>query len=472
MALLCKLISMPIVYFTAIVLARFYGSEKMGTYFLAFQIVSILSILCSLGLDLGLVRFFAIFKDDGNHAGLRLFWPALALVSGLSCLAALGMYNCADWMALRFHAPGLSLIMVYAALTLPITVATYMCREALRALGGVRWVVLQGMIFTPALILASMVILAYYGQNLLNNVKALGLSLFLGTLLGLILLTVALVNYWRTFPIKKQASQSHTSFRNLLSYSWPILFSAFVGILFGSLDSLLLGFFTNPKQVAYYEAANRVTLVVSFSLLAVNHVVPPLIARFYQKKDLLGLENLAQTTARWTCCVGLPCSLVIILLAPDILAIFGPDFLQARIAITCLALCELVNVATGSVDYIMIMTGNQWIRTFTLIGVATISVPLMAYGAATYGLNGVVVARVFGRVGLNLLLCWIIWRHLKIKIYANAMERPFMAGLLAMIMFFLSKPLVGPWGGAIFFGLAYLALMGKSLRREFHMILH
>ncbi len=468
-ALIFKVLAIPIAFLTSLVMARLYGAEQMGTYCLAIYLVMTLAVFCRLGLDTGLLRFTAALKAQGQGADLqRLFGPALGLVLLLSGVAAVGLYGSGDWLAQRFHAPHLSLILGLVALALPISVATSMVGETVRALGGVRWVVFQHSLLSPLTILVLVIILAWAGQNFIGPSRALGLAFLSSALVGLVFLVVGLGSYVR----RHESRPGPGSVKKLLLYSWPLYLSSIMMLAFGTLDSLILGLFTSPAQVAYYEAATKTALLITIPLLAVNATVPPLFAQFHQRGDLPGLELVAQTTARWMYYVALPLSVLIILLAPHILRFLGPDFVQARFALSALALGQLVNVGCGSVGFILMMTGNQWWVTAMQVITGAITIPLMALAAAKYGLNGLAVARSLWVLGLNLLMTLALWRQLRIKAFAPRFHQANFGGLLGVGLFFLTEPLLGPVGGAIFFAVGYLALVAKSLRQELAQLLY
>jgi O-antigen/teichoic acid export membrane protein len=125
-------------------MARLYGAAEMGAYFLAVNLLSILSVVCCLGLDIGLLRFTAALQAKGALGNLpRIFWPACGVVVLLGSLAGLGIYVGQDWLGSRFRSPGLASLLVFAALALPLLILYRLVSETVRALGGIRWLSLE-----------------------------------------------------------------------------------------------------------------------------------------------------------------------------------------------------------------------------------------------------------------------------------------------------------------------------------------
>jgi O-antigen/teichoic acid export membrane protein len=467
LALVLKVFAVPLGYITNLAIARLYGAEAMGTYYIALNLVVAVTPFCCLGLHTGLLRFVAGFKVDGNFGALKnVFYPAIGLVTLLSGVAGLIIYVSGTWLSGRFHAPDLPALLHVMALALPITVVMLLVVETVRALGGVRWVILQQNVLTPISFLLLLTLVAWGGHGYLIQ-SSLALAYLLSALLGLIFLII-----WPGINLGFKGSLSGgSSLKDLFRYSWPLFLSSILFLAVNGLDSLILGLFTRPQEVAYYTIATRTAPLVTFPLLAINAVVPPLFAQFHHRGDFRGLEMVARSTARWMYFVALPLAIMTILLAPTLLGFFGPDFAQARFALSILAVGQLVNVSAGSVAFILQMTGNQWglimVQIITAIGV----VPLMALGAAFMGLNGVAVAGALGIAGLNVLMAWAVWRRLQIKAFAQKIGPANLGGLLGVALFYLTSPYLGPFGGAVFFAAGYLALAAKPIQQELSSLL-
>jgi O-antigen/teichoic acid export membrane protein len=463
LALILKLFAVPLGYITNLVIARLYGPEKMGIYYIALNLLVTVATLCCLGLNTGLLRFVAGFKADGKLGQVKaVFYPALAIVTILSGLAGLLLYTAGSWLKIRFHAPDLPAILNVMALALPIMVITLLVMETVRALGGVRRVVIQQHLLIPLSFLLFLTIFAYWRPILITKTGSMGLAFFLSALLGLAFLII-----WPGISFRFEESLAGWNpLKDLFIYSWPIFLSSILFLALNGLDSLILGLFTRPEEVAYYNIAMRTAPFVTFPLLAINAVVPPLFAQFHQCGDIRGLESLARSTARWMYFAALPLAIITVLLAPVLLGFFGPDFVKARFALSLLALAQLLNVSVGSVGIILMMTDNQWalimMQTITAVSV----VPAMALGAAFGGLNGMVVASSLGIVGTNVLMALAVWRRLKIKAFAQKVGPANFGGLFGVGLFYLTLPYVGPFGGAAFFFLGYLALSGKTIKEE------
>ena len=464
LALIFKIISIPLGYITLVLIARLFGAEQMGTYAIASYLVAILSVVCRLGLDTGVLRFFAASQAEGGGRDLKqLFFRAAGLTLLFAGVAGLLLYEGGTWLANRFQAPNLPLMLCFVAPALPLSVLSALCGEGLRALGGVRWVVFAQDFLSPLFLLSLVVGMGYFGQGFMATPRGLGLVFLMGTLIPSIFLGVTLSSHMGD---RQGACPGQSSFKDLLIYSWPLFLSSLLMLAFWSLDSLILGFFSSPEDVAYYESAAKSALIANLPLIAVNAAVPQLFAQLYQRGEIKRLEVVAQATSRWMYYLALPLCLLCLALAPEILNFFGPGFGKAQTALRVLALAQLVNASCGCVGLILAMTGHQKTLTVVLALAGVIGIPLMALAAALYGVTGIAVAKGLWLVGVSILMSLGVWRHLRIRAYARQVVQANLGGLLGISLFFLAKPFVGVLGGLAFFALGYAVLTMKNVRRE------
>ncbi|WP_449244839.1 flippase [Desulfobacca acetoxidans] len=467
--LIFKIIAAPIAYMIPLLMVRLYGTEEMGTYSIATYIIFILAVFSRLGLDLGLMRFVAAFSVDGKIGGLRrLFWPTIILVTIISCLLAVLVYLSRYWVSIKFNAPYFIEIGGYIALSLPIYVITLILAEILRALGRVRWVVFQHNILTPLSLLIIIFSLAFWDNNPFSPIASLGIAFFVSNLLGILFLSLKLlidINY-------NEVDQKRGSVKELLRYSWPLYLSSIITLSFVYFDGLILGWFTSPQKVAYYEAALKTSTLLTFPLLAINAVVPPLFAKFYQQGNLNRLETVATTTARWMYFAALPICLGSIFTASQLLGYFGKGFVESQYALQVLVLAQFISVSCGSVGVLLMMTGLQWYFTAIQVITGIFGFPLMALGASYWGITGLASAKGFCIIAMNILAAATVWRRLKIKAFALKIAWANYGAVFGTILFFVSNLYLGYFWCLNIFLAGYLIIVAKPLYQEISKLWH
>jgi O-antigen/teichoic acid export membrane protein len=247
----------------------------------------------------------------------------------------------------------------------------------------------------------------------------------------------------------------------LYRYSFPLLISALMFLAWGMLDHLILGLLCPPQEVAFYGVAYRFALVVSFPLIAINAVLPPLFVQLYHRRELAELEHLAYTGARWAFYLSLPLCLLLILNSHELLAIFGPGFNEARWSMSLLAVGQLVCVVCGSPIVLLYMTERQNAALKVLSLGAGLSLPLMVLLGYLFGKTGVAIGSAGGWALIHLMGSLMVWRELKINIFAQHILPLTLMSLAIFFIAWLVRVNLGPVWGAACFILSYMILLWK-----------
>jgi O-antigen/teichoic acid export membrane protein len=156
--------------------------------------------------------------------------------------------------------------------------------------------------------------------------------------------------------------QDRASFENRgdwLSVSWPLFLMAGVQELLNQIDLILLGLLSNATQAAHFAASMRLASLVTFGLMAIGTVSGPLIASAYNRNDLGELARIARMSARFSTMFAVIIAALLVILGRPALGLFGPGFEAANPVLLVLLVGGLVNSLTGSVGYLLTMTGRE-----------------------------------------------------------------------------------------------------------------
>jgi O-antigen/teichoic acid export membrane protein len=111
--------------------------------------------------------------------------------------------------------------------------------------------------------------------------------------------------------------------------------------------------------VGVLGVAVRTATLTSLLLVAVNSIAAPKFAALWAKGDHEALQRLAVKSTALITLLAAPLLLAFIVFPSFILGLFGADFKEGAIALSILAAGQFVNAATGSVGFLLIMTGHE-----------------------------------------------------------------------------------------------------------------
>jgi len=152
--------------------------------------------------------------------------------------------------------------------------------------------------------------------------------------------------------------------------------------------------------------------LASFVLIAVNLVVAPRFAALHREGDMAGLESLAILSVKLIGVLALPVIGVMLIFPSWLMELFGEDFASGALLLQILAVGQFINAITGSVGYLLMMSGHERdMRNVTVISGSTalILTWLLTIG---FGATGNAVGTAIAVATQNLLAVYFVKKRL------------------------------------------------------------
>jgi O-antigen/teichoic acid export membrane protein len=362
------------------VLARLLGAAAFGDYSYALAWVLALALVGKAGAEASSLRFVASYGALGEWPLLVGFVRStLARTAALSTLLALGA------ALVTFAAPGMArplrLVFWVACSLVPVEALVEVTVAILKALGRAPAAVAVAGIGRRALQLVLLAALAWpRGEP--GATLAVALHLASG-LLALALLALLLA---RGLPRAAQGALPSYD-RGTWRRTGGVLFG--FGVVLATisrLDSLLLGLLRGTSEVGIYAVASRLAGLAVFGQAALNSILAPEISRLWSRGETAELERTAKRASRLASAFALAAALGLVALGKPVLRIFGPEFTAGYLPLLVLLAGNVVNAFSGSVGYLMNMTGHQgdalrWAAAVLGLGLALHVVLIPHFGA-------------------------------------------------------------------------------------------
>lgn len=389
-----------------VAVARLLGVEGAGLYFLAMSVTAIMAVIAKLGLDNSLLRFIASAasqKDWGQVKGvfrLGIKWAgAASLFLSLLCLIF------APWIAqLLFNKPELVNPLRFMSLAIFSFTLMTLLAESLKGLKRIRESMLvSGVLYPVFSLLLVWPLIGLFG------VTGASLSYVVGTgiaaLFGLF--------YWKRASAQHDVIATDFSHQTLWSSCRPLwLMSIINRAVLPWAPLFLLGVWGTSADSGIFGAATRVSMLVTFFLLAVNTILAPKFSELYTKGDLDTLGRLSRRFAVLITLAASPFFLLFILAGDWVMGLFGPDFSRGGLALAILAIGQLVNTMTGPVGYVLMMSGNEKdLQTTSLLSIVLMGGLAVAM-IPTMGIVGAAISSASSAVLISLLATYFVWYRL------------------------------------------------------------
>ncbi|MCK8120362.1 oligosaccharide flippase family protein [Pseudoalteromonas sp. 2CM32C] len=382
-----------------LIIARQLGAEQSGYFFLSFAVAMLLSAFARLGFDNTVLRFTGANANNGATVNsilsfaLKYSLPVASAIAVilyfLSPLIANNVFNKPEMAnSLAFIAPAIIGLSAVTIIAMSLQgrhnlIASIPCQNIAHFL------------------LCGAAVLSF--NTSAADTTALYLSLSLGV--------TASFFYW--IALKSLNSAGNTvSPHELWNSARPNWIIVIMNQAVQWCAPIIIGVYLVAEQVAYFSVAQRIAMLTTFILMAVNLVVAPKFAAFKAANNMDGIRKTALFSVRLLVLSALPIVLFMLLLPEFLMGLFGEQFKQGAVILQILVLGQAVNVITGSVGFLLMMSGNERDMRFVTIisgcGVL-LSVPLFT---SLYGAMGAAVATAFFISLQNLLAVYFVKKRL------------------------------------------------------------
>ena len=370
-----------------ILLARYLGPTKFGTYSLIIALYSILHALSKLGLDAILVRDFVNNEESEKNILSTSFWLKVSFsIFLVTIISAVFVLNNKDSMN-NFYMLIMSFVLIFQSFDV---IQFYL--EA-----KVRGKVIAISRFIQVTISAGVKIFLIY-------IEASLYFFFLVFILDALLISIAYL-----IALKRNAFNLLPKYfrldiaKKLISDSFPLIISSLAVIVYMRIDQIMLNYFFGSYEVGVYSIAVKLSEAIYFiPIILTTSIFPAIIAAKRRSID----SYMQSMQVLYTTLVWLSISLTaLIFFSSEFLVniLFGEDYAQSAKVLKIHAL-SMVFVFVGVAFEKYLINENLTVISLkrTLVG-AISNIVLNIYLIPKMGINGAAIATVISQFIANFM---------------------------------------------------------------------
>lgn len=393
-----KILSALSIFLMNIIIARKLGATESGIFFLSFTLVGLISAIGRMGLENSLVRFIAHFEAIGElHKVHLVFRKSITWSLILSFLLLVAFLLIIPYLtSFALPHPGLSPVLYIMSIAIPLVSIYTLFSYALQGIKSIAQSLIILSVITPATVLVGLLLTS--PETSIEVAKIYLVGCLLSLLLG--------YYWWKNLsPTFFYTSAQVDNFSNsqLWSSSFPLWGVVILNQIIQWSSQLLLGAWGSAKDIALFSTAQRTALLTSFILIAINSIVAPKFAALYARNNITDIRRIAIWSVRILLIASTPIVCIFLIFPSQIMGIFGDDFRDAALALSILSIGQFVNIATGSVGFLLSMTGHESKLRFNLFIGAFLGISLGVILIPNYGILGAAIATSFSIAIQNLL---------------------------------------------------------------------
>ncbi len=380
-------------YFYKIIIARGLGPEVYGLFSLGLIMVSIFSAFASLGLIDGVLRYVSFYRGKKQTERIStLVKTSVAITLVTSLLSALVLFLCADFIAIHiFHDPQLSYYLKILAFSVPLSVVSGVFLSVIRAFEKIGVFSFLVNVLYNLLKLGLLVVFIFVMSKTNAILFSYTLS-FAGLLLAAYLFYVFKIrptlHRQRVPKEKRQKIMWQT-----LSFSWPLIFTSLLSVLFVWTDSFFLGYYLDASHVGIYGSA--VTLVGLFTIAQdlFMQLFLPIISKELARKNTETIQEISKQIFKWIAAINLPLFIAFVLFPEAIIHFFfGSTYIGAAGALRVLALGAFFSSFMSLFNGLMNMGGKTKTVLVAFTFFAILNAVLNIILVPLHGLEGAALA--------------------------------------------------------------------------------
>ena len=425
--------------FTAI-LARFAGVEFLGIYSLASSVTRIGEVFGRAGLHSGVMRFVSRLDKETEIETVRqriLSGLKLGLLFGIVIMIL--QIALADWLAFELFNGSdlLKTVLIISAVSLPF--ATIMAISAFATQGYklLKYKVMVLNIIRPAIMLVCVLVsISFFTIDAAVKYPLL-ISAVFSSFAAIIFLN-------KLTNIKISQIFSGVIDKELLRFSYPLMFVTILGTLMHWMDILMLGYFTDTTTVGLYHPAARTAGLLRTVLLAFMGIFAPMMSDYHRQGEVGEMGKLYKLIVRWIVSLSLPLAIIIIIYSKKIMLLFGVQYLSASNVLMVLTTAAFIQTLFGGGGQTLTMTGFTKVNLFNSIIVVLINITLNLLWIPQYGIIGAAYATLISMALLGLLRIVEVNHLIKITPFSLKLMKPIIAGVIMTAVLIYIKPVVLP----------------------------
>lgn len=399
---LCRGFGAVIAYASNLLVTRNLGVSDSGYFFYLVSLIGFLALIMCLGLKNAIVKECSILDSQGNiETRNAVFFKSckmsLLFAATLAVLSYLFLFVTEKFSSLSPAQELSAYILPTFVLLVFINLSSSFFQSLHKSLVSIATLNVNTHMFFMILLIiaiffvelnAKIVLCCYLFAHILNaclcmiNLKRVGLIVQDAQ-------KVTLPRNWRDFWVIDIAQAFTTQ-----------------GVM------LIAGFVLTAESLGVLGAAQRVSILLGFVLVAVNVVSTPKFSALYANKGVEGLKSYVQKITLFMILLSMPIMFFIVLSAKYIMGFFGEGFSGGYLALIIICLGQFFNVSFGSVGSILNMTGHQKDFRTVLFILVTPTLLAVYYFGEYFSYIGVAVVMALLVFLQNFLLYLFVWKRL------------------------------------------------------------
>jgi O-antigen/teichoic acid export membrane protein len=412
-------------YLFNIYIARNLGTSGFGVYNLGLTFFNIATLMCTASLDQGLMHLTHQHKGASSQGNNTLLPTALTLgvissLLGMLVLSGIALYATDTALArtIWLFTPAV-IFFVISTLLIAAMQAQHIVGKRL----FIKYLV------EPAVRILCGVILVTLGFKITAPPVAIFAGLVASTLVPFI---------WKKQLIGSiRFGYDRNVVTPMLTFCYPLVASSIFTVAASRADIPIMGWLLSSESIALYAAALQTSAILTIILQAAETVSTSRFSAYIGSGDIAALVDEYKKSTRLSLLAGIPVFICFVCNAPLIMGWFGHEFERGATAFIILSCAQLINLATGPANPILIMSGRTRVVMANEIIYGVMIVVAIYLGCSSFNFIGAAIGVATANIVLRVIRLGCVYRYFSCHPH-SAYSWKLLVSVVAPLIFYLA----------------------------------
>lgn len=410
--ILIKFVFLILFLATNVLLARMLSVAEYGSFVFILSLVTVTSIIISLGLEKYVAKTLQICKSGADNRTVSiLITDSLMLVFVMMLLVCPVLYYIVLPASLFDIVPAHLYIQIFIIIFMEALLRLY--RGITIGVGVPVHSEFCSLFIRPLIFMLLVII------NATGETGSITITDTITFYLAASVLAIFPAFYFGDLPAAgKMLSLVLVSPRRLpalAGFALVFLLTEMVFGVYANVDIFMVGLMLDAESSGIYGIANRGGYIIAFIASAFAMVMMTRTSELHANNNISHLQSVFSSTSLLMLTSSIIIFTVYLFFSEAILGFVGVEYLSARIPLLILSLSQVLSAAFGPVGILLIMTGNQWRVIQWLATAILLNIILNLLFIPQFGINAAAVNSLIVMVFWNSVLLYIVSRHLQLK---------------------------------------------------------
>ena len=388
-------------YVFSILIISLFSKEDYGIFVYGLSVFMLLSVFLKMGVDVHFVKIFSEFKSDiiPNWIG-NVERKVVSFSIVISAIIIGFVYFNSSTIDSSFS------ILLFV-LSVPFYVKILLNSGKLRGISNIIQFAFLNIAGRILLSLIIFIILYYFCSYENTN------AIYLSHIIAIVFLWI-ISFFWtsRAFSVSKEQNKLKVP-ENFLKYTKSLLLKSYITVFFLWGDRFLLSLICSPSEVAQYDIALKIAMLIMIITEALKSTYAAVFAKHAVDLDKLKIQIRRSTRVGFIVSSGI--FVFILIFGEFILSLFGPEFKDSYLILIIISLGYTLSTFFGQADNVLEMCGliKHYIKYYFII--IFLSLVLGAFLSFNYGALGMAIGFAIGNLLFQAIASYIVKSKISIK---------------------------------------------------------